>query len=101
MSLQLITPGESLSAEHPVADEGSLSAVPAKVGSEVRGLPVHLATASNVANMLLLLTHTRTSVKNREMKDELVFSVNVNILNELFIPSARLFAVGAGAGHPA
>lgn len=71
VSLQLITPGESLSAEHPVADEGSLSAVPAKVGSEVRGLPVHFATASNVANMLLLLTHTRTSVKHSEMKDEL------------------------------
>lgn len=70
VSLQLITPGESLSAEHPVADEGSLSAVPAKVGPEVRRLPVHLATASNVAYMLLLLPHTRTPVKHEGMKGE-------------------------------
>lgn len=70
VSLELVTPGESLSAEHPVADKGSLSAVPAKVGSEVRCLSVHLATASNVAYMLLLLPHTRTSVKPRKLKGE-------------------------------
>lgn len=30
-----------------------------------------------------------------------MFSVNLNVLVVLFLPSARLFAVGAGAGHPA
>lgn len=70
VSLQLVAPGESLSAEHPVADEGSLSAVPAKVGPQVRRLPVHLATASNVAYMLLLLPHTRTPVKHEGMEGE-------------------------------
>lgn len=70
VSLQLVTPGEPLSAEHPVADEGSLSAVPAKVGPEVRRLPVHLATTSNVAYMLLLLPHTRTPARHEGMKGE-------------------------------
>lgn len=70
VSLELVTPGESLSAEHPVADEGSLSAVPTKVGAEVRRLSIHLATASNVAYVLLLLPHTRTSVQHRRPKGE-------------------------------
>lgn len=63
VSLELVAPGESLPAEHPVADEGSLSTVPAEVGSQVRRLSVHLATASDVAYMLLLLPHSRTSAE--------------------------------------
>lgn len=57
VSLQLVAPGEPLPTEHPVADEGSLSAVPAQVGSEVRRLAVNLAAAGNVAYVLLLLPH--------------------------------------------
>lgn len=57
VSLQLVAPSEPLPAEHPVADEGSLSAVPAQVGSQVRRLPVNLAAAGDVAYMLLLLPH--------------------------------------------
>lgn len=58
VSLQLIAPGESLPTEHPVADEGSLAAVPAQVSSEVGCLPVNLAAAGDVADVLLLLPHT-------------------------------------------
>lgn len=68
VSLELVAPGESLPAEHPVADKGSLSAVPAEVGSQVRRLPVHLPTASDVAYMLLLLPHSRTSVSHRRLE---------------------------------
>lgn len=57
VSLQLVAPGEPLPAEHPVADEGSLSTVPAQVSSEVRRLPVNLPAAGDVADMLLLLPH--------------------------------------------
>lgn len=62
VSLQLVAPGEPLSAEHPVADEGSLSTMPAQVSSEVGRLPVDLPTASDVADVLLFLPHARTSV---------------------------------------
>lgn len=70
VSLELVAPGESLPAEHPVADKGSLTAVPAEVGSQVRRLSVHLATASDVAYMLLLLPHSRTSARQRRLKGE-------------------------------
>lgn len=66
VSLQLVAPGEPLAAEHPVADERSLSAVPAQVSSEMGRLPVNLPAAGNVADMLLLLPHARPSVKRRE-----------------------------------
>lgn len=35
VSLQLVTPGEPFPTEHPVADKGSLAAVPAQVSSEM------------------------------------------------------------------
>lgn len=66
VSLQLVAPGEPLPTEHPVADEGSLSAVPAQVSSEMRRLPVNLPAAHDVADMLLLLPHARPSVKGRK-----------------------------------
>lgn len=55
VSLQLVAPSEPLPAEHPVADEWSLSAVPAQVSPEMRRLPINLPAASDVADMLLLL----------------------------------------------
>lgn len=58
VSLQLVAPGESLPTEHPVTDEGSLSAVPAQVSPQVRRLPVNLPAAGDVADVLLLLPHT-------------------------------------------
>lgn len=57
VSLQLVTPGEPLPTEHPVADKRSLSAVPAQVSSQVRRLPVDLSTVGDVADVLLLLAH--------------------------------------------
>lgn len=57
VSLQLVAPGEPLPAEHPVADEGPLPAVPAQVSSEMRRLPVNFPAAGDVADVLLLLPH--------------------------------------------
>ena len=57
VSLEFIAPGESLSTEHPVANKGPLPTVPAQVGSQVGRFPIHLRTAGNVTDMLLLLTH--------------------------------------------
>lgn len=68
VSLQFVAPGEPLAAEHPVADERSLSAVPAQVSSEVGRLPVDLPAAGDVADMLLLLPHARPSVKRGRNK---------------------------------
>ena len=47
--LQLVGPGEALAAEKPVADEGSLASVPAKVRLQVARLSVHLAAPRDVA----------------------------------------------------
>ena len=58
VSLQLVAPGESLPAVHPVADEGSLSAVPAQVSSQMRRLPVDFPAAGDMADVLLLLPHS-------------------------------------------
>ena len=49
VALQLIRPGEPFAAEKPVADEGSLASVPAKVRLQVARLSVHLAAARDVA----------------------------------------------------
>lgn len=62
VSLQLVAPGEPLPAEHPVADERPLPAVPAQVSSEVGRLAVNLPAADNVADVLLLLSHARPPV---------------------------------------
>ena len=49
VALQLIRPGEAFAAEKPVADEGSLASVPAKVRLQVARLSVHLAAPRDVA----------------------------------------------------
>ncbi len=54
--LQLIGASEAFPAEGPGADEGPLSGVPAQVCSQVRRLPIHLLTAGNMTDVLLLLT---------------------------------------------
>lgn len=61
VSLQLVAPGEALPAEHPVADEGPLTAVPAQVGPQVGRLAVNFAAADDVAYVLLLLPQAGTS----------------------------------------
>lgn len=55
MSLQLVTPGEPLAAEDPVADERPLAGVPAQVGPQMGRLAVHLPAALHVADVLFLL----------------------------------------------
>lgn len=52
--LKLIRACEALAAEQPVADEGPLTRVPPQVRLKVRGLAVHLSTAGDVADVLLL-----------------------------------------------
>lgn len=49
MALQLIRAGETLATEEPVADKGALSSMPPQMSLEVRGLPVDLSTAWDVA----------------------------------------------------
>lgn len=55
MSLQLVTPGEPLATEDPVADERPLAGVPAQVGPQMGRLAVHLPAALHVADVLFLL----------------------------------------------
>lgn len=55
MSLQLVTPGEPLATEDPVADERPLAGVPAQVGPQMGRLAVHLTAALHVADVLFLL----------------------------------------------
>lgn len=55
VSLQLVTPGEPLAAEQPVADEGPLARVPPQVRLEVRRLAVDLAAAGDVTAVDVLL----------------------------------------------
>lgn len=55
MPLKLVAPGEAFPAEDPVADERSLSRVPAQVSSQVRRFTVNLPTALHVTHVLLLL----------------------------------------------
>lgn len=55
VSLQLVTPGEPLAAEDPVADERPLAGVPAQVGPQMGRLAVHLPAALHVADVLFLL----------------------------------------------
>lgn len=61
VSLQLVAPGEALPAEHPVADEGPLTTVPAQVGPQVGRLSVNFAAADDVTYVLLLLPQAGTS----------------------------------------
>lgn len=53
--LQLVGTSEPLPTKRPHADEWSLASVPAKVSTQVRGLPIHLATTMIVANVSFLL----------------------------------------------
>lgn len=54
--LQLVGAGETLAAEQPGADEGSLPGVPPQVSPQVRGFAVHLPAARDVADVLLFFT---------------------------------------------
>lgn len=65
VSLQLIAPREPLPTEHPGADEGPLPRVPAQMRSQVGCLPVHLPTARNVTDVLLLFPHVGSSKKTQ------------------------------------
>lgn len=65
VSLQLVAPGEALPAEHPVADEGPLTTVPAQVGPKVGRLAVNFAAADDVAYVLLLLPQAGTPAWRR------------------------------------
>ena len=56
MALKLVGAREALAAEEPVADEGPLPGVPAQVRLQVRGLPVHLPAARDVAVVNVLLS---------------------------------------------
>ena len=59
VALELIGPGEALAAEKPVADEGSLPSVPAKVRLQVARLPVHLAAPRDVAVVQIPFSYLR------------------------------------------
>lgn len=52
--LQLIGPGEPLTAVHPRADEGPFTRVPPKMGPQVGRFAVHLVASADVADVLLL-----------------------------------------------
>lgn len=61
MPLQLVRAREALTAEQPVADEGSLPCVPAEMRLEVGGLAVDLPAAADVTDVLLPLSRTASS----------------------------------------
>lgn len=54
VSLQFVRSSETFAAIQPVADERSLSRVPANVGTEVRGLSVDLRAVRIVTDVLFL-----------------------------------------------
>ena len=71
VSLQLVAPGETLPAEDPGTDEGSLPGVPPQVSPEVRGFAVHLPAARDVADVLLFFTwipRAPERVRRKELK---------------------------------
>lgn len=53
--LELVRAREALPAEHPAADERTLTCVPPQVRLQVRRLAVHLPAARHVAHVLLSL----------------------------------------------
>lgn len=57
--LQLVTPGESLPTEEPVADKGPLASVQAHMGPQQGCLPESLATVGDMAHVLLLALLSR------------------------------------------
>lgn len=57
--LQLVTPGEPLPTEEPVADKGPLAGVQAHVGPQQGCLPESLATVGDMAHVLLLALLSR------------------------------------------
>lgn len=56
VSLQLVTPGESLTTKHPVAHKRSFSSMPAEMRSQMRCFAINFTTPFNVTDVLLLFS---------------------------------------------